>query len=156
MEKVFTPETIPSSPESIISRANAFKSTFEAVEVQGLRKQQKKPKKVPKNIILEEDEDYDPNNPNTKKKSTMKQIENRNIIPNVIRLIISFIQKKDKSYTIVKKLINKWSCPQSYTLKRYYMYQSMVKGLLNSYVNEETLKFLVKVHQEYLDIFDAD
>ena len=52
-----------------------------------------------------EDEDYHPETSGNKKKSTMKQIENRNIIPNVIRLIISFIQKKGKSERIVKKLL---------------------------------------------------
>ena len=54
-----------------------------------------------------EDEDYRPEASGNKKKSTMKQIENRNIIPNVIRLIISFIQKKGKSERIVKNLLEK-------------------------------------------------
>jgi len=84
----------------------------------------------------------------------MKQIENRNIIPNVIRLIISFIQKKGKSECIVKKLMEKWGCPETYTIKRFYMYQNMVKTLLNSYVNEETLRFLVQVHPDFLDIYN--
>ena len=72
----------------------------------------------------------------------MKQIENRNIVPNVIRLIISFIQKKGKSEAIVEKLFDRWTCPVHYCSKRFYLYQKMVKTQLNSYVNEGTLRLL--------------
>ena len=101
-----------------------------------------------------EDEDYRPEASGNKKKSTMKQIENRNIIPNVIRLIISFIQKKGKSERIVKNLLEKWSIPSRCTLKRFYLYQNMVKNKLNSYVNEETIRFLVRTHDDLIDIYD--
>jgi hypothetical protein len=117
-------------------------------------KAKKSQKELNKKMVVV-DEDYRPEGANLKKKSSMKQIENRNIVPNVVRLIISFIQKKVKSERIVEKLFKKWGCPESYSLKRYYMYQGMVKNLLSNYVNEETLGFLVGLHQGLLDIFDS-
>ena len=101
-----------------------------------------------------EDEDYRPDASGNKKKSSMKQIENRNIIPNVIRLIISFIQKKGKSERIVKNLLEKWESPSVCSLKRFYLYQNMVKNKLNSYVNEETIRLLVQPHDDLMDIYE--
>ena len=67
--------------------------------------EQKEPRTQIKAKAVIEDEDYKPDGSSSKKKSSMKQIENRNIVPNVIRLIISFIQKKGKSERIVAKLL---------------------------------------------------
>ncbi len=86
----------------------------------------------------------------------MKQIENRNIIPNVIRLIISFIQKKGKSEKILERLFSKLHGKSGWNIKRFYHYQGMLRTHLNNYVNEETLGMLVRVHAEVLDIYDEE
>ena len=42
------------------------------------------------------------------------------------------------------------------SLKRFYLYQSIVKTKLNNYVNEETLKKLVRLHPESYDIIGEE
>lgn len=86
----------------------------------------------------------------------MKQIEGRNIVPNVIRLIVSFIQKKGKSEKVVGGLFAKSKVEEGWSPKRYYHYQGMVKNHLNNYVREETLAELVKVRSELLSIYGEE
>jgi hypothetical protein len=69
-------------------------------------------------------------------------------VPNIVRLILSFIQKKGKSSIIVEKLLKKQNIQKGWNTKRFYLYQSMIRGKMNNYVNEETLKELVKMHPE--------
>lgn len=47
-----------------------------------------------------EDEEYTPGNSNNKKTKKNQQNENRNIMPNIVNQILSFIQKKNKSLSI--------------------------------------------------------
>lgn len=46
---------------------------------------------------LQKDGDYRPAGGEAKKSKKSKQLENRNVVPNIIRLILSFIQKRGKS-----------------------------------------------------------
>jgi hypothetical protein len=66
--------------------------------------------------------------------------ENRNIIPNEINQIFSFIQKKNKSGHIVEKLFKKFPHGEGFSPKRFYLYQSLLKGRLGHYTNEKSLK----------------
>ena len=50
--------------------------------------------------------------------------------------------------------MDKWQSPEQCSLRRFYLYQGMLKGLLNSYVNSDTLRFLVQVHPELKDVYD--
>jgi hypothetical protein len=75
-------------------------------------------------------------------------LENRNVVPNIIRLILSFIQKKGKSCKIVDKILAKSSIEEGWSAKRFYLFQSLVRGKMNNYVNEDTLRQLIRPHPE--------
>jgi hypothetical protein len=62
-------------------------------------------KKVAKDQI---DDDYRPANRTKKQAKKNKQDENRNVIPNSIHQILSFIQKKNKSLGYVQKAFAKF------------------------------------------------
>lgn len=94
------------------------------------------------------DEDYHPEIFVAKKSKKSQQLQNRNVVPNIIRLILSFIQKKGKSSKIVQKLFEKQATEKGWSIKRFYLYQNMIRGKMNNYVNEETLKELVRRHPE--------
>lgn len=47
--------------------------------------------------IETEDEEYTPGSSQQKKTKKNQQNENRNIVPNIVNQILSFIQKKNKS-----------------------------------------------------------
>lgn len=62
-----------------------------------------------KKISNEEiDDDYRPAKSNKRKARKNKQDENRNVIPNSIHQILSFIQKKTKSLSYVQKAFAKF------------------------------------------------
>lgn len=47
------------------------------------------------------DEDYNPQFEVTKKNKKSKQLENRNVVPNIVRLVLSYVQKPGKSSKLV-------------------------------------------------------
>lgn len=103
---------------------------------------------APKQKTVPRDDDYQPELYISKKSKKSQQLENRNVVPNIIRLVLSFIQKKGKSCSIVEKLLKRSGVEKGWNIKRFYLYQSMIRGKMNNYVNEETLKNLVKSHPE--------
>ena len=83
------------------------------------------------------DDDYKPALGGNKKIKKSKQMENRNIVPNIIRLILSYTLKKEKSLKTVEILLKKYSNgTSSICSKRFYLFQKMVRGKINNYVNE--------------------
>lgn len=85
---------------------------------------------------MNEDKDYSPKRDKVKKQAPQYQEnDNRNIIPNEINQIFSFLQKKNKSGHIVDKLFNKLPHNPEFTPKRYYLYQSLLKNKLGHYTN---------------------
>lgn len=65
-----------------------------------------------------------------------QQNENRNIIPNVVNQILSYIQKKNKSLSMTEKIFEKYNPKSDWSVKRFYLYQNMLKNKISHYVNE--------------------
>lgn len=62
-------------------------------------------------------------------------MQNRNVVPNVIRLILSYVQKREKSEKIVKILLTRETgYATDLSSKRYYLFQKMIGSKLNNYV----------------------
>lgn len=81
------------------------------------------------------------------------------MVPNIIRLILSYIQKKEKSQKLVELLLKKYNTglESSIGLKRYYLFQKLVRSKMNNYVNEDTLKELYRMRPEDYDVYpDAE
>ena len=96
----------------------------------------KKPSVLPaKQKVVPRDDDYQPELYISKKSKKSQQLENRNVVPNIIRLILSFIQKKGKSCGIVERLLKRSGVEKGWNIKRFYLYQSMIRGKMNNYVN---------------------
>lgn len=70
-------------------------------------KLKQKPEKKEKSKLRKEEEDFKPNTPEPKKSRRTPQNANRNVIPNIMHQVISFLQKKNKSEKIVERLIIK-------------------------------------------------
>lgn len=78
----------------------------------------------------------------------MHENENRNVIPNEINQIISFLQKQTKSGAILERLWKKYPAPDaSYSLGRFYLYQRMLKERVGHYSNEASLKLLSGLYE---------
>ena len=90
--------------------------------------------------------------PNLKKS---KQLENRNVVPNIIRLVLSFVQKRGKSLKLVEDLISRSGC-QPASAKRFFLLHKLVKGKMNNYVNEDTLKQLLDVRCDNFEIYGQE
>lgn len=76
------------------------------------------------------------------------------MVPNIIRLILSYIQKKEKSQKLVELLMAKMKQDVgSIGSKRYYLFQKLVRGKINNYVNEDTLKELYKMRPEEFEVY---
>jgi hypothetical protein len=102
-----------------------------------------------------EDEDYRPLGGSHKKGKKSKQMENRNVVPNIVRLILSYIQKKEKSQRVVEALLKRYNAgPQSsINIKRYYLFQKLVRSKMNNYVNEDTLRELYRMRPEHYEVY---
>lgn len=75
-----------------------------------------------------------------KTKKKYPQNSNRNVVPNIIHHVISFIQNRNKSELLVGQLIERLGLDLLCSVQRFYLYQKLVKGKLNSYLNMDSLK----------------
>jgi len=90
------------------------------------------------------DLEYIPNRSEKKgPKRIIKENENRNVIPNEINQILSFLQKRAKSERLLKKIWAKYSPPtQECSLSRFYLLQNYMKGKIEHCNNETSFKLL--------------
>lgn len=73
------------------------------------------------------EEEFDPEVPEIRKKRKVAQNGNRNIVPNIMHQVMSFLHKKNRSEKLVKKLILKLGVEEVCSTKRFYLYQSLIK-----------------------------
>ncbi len=85
-------------------------------------------------------------------------MENRNVVPNIVRLILSYIQKKEKSQRVVEALLKRYNAggSSSIGLKRYYLFQKLVRSKMNNYVNEDTLRELYRMRPEDYEVYPEE
>lgn len=79
-----------------------------------------------------------------KKKSKAKENENRNVIPNLVHQIFSFIFKGKKSNRVVQEAFQALQSPAGASISRFYLYQARVKEAMNHYVNQSSLSIFSK------------
>jgi hypothetical protein len=75
----------------------------------------------------------------------VKQKWDRNLIPNAVHQLINFIQQHYKSNYLAAQIITRINPkPATYTLSRFYNFHRMLKGRVNSYVNEAALEGITR------------
>ena len=103
----------------------------------GKGKRTQKEKKAP--------EEYIPYRSEDKKKRKSRQSLYRNILPNILHQIFSFINKKNKSLKCVQKINSSFPTEQEIEVDRFYLYQKLVKEKTNRYINENALLLLNQI-----------
>ena len=88
------------------------------------KKQRNHKKSKPKSG--KKDEEFKPKSKKLRKKREILQNKNRNVIPNIIHQIFSFLFKRNRSSHFVEKLLRKLN-KEEYTLKGFYSYQFLIK-----------------------------
>lgn len=75
------------------------------------------------------DRDYLPNKSEKKvSRRRSHENENRNVVPNEINQIVSFVQKRNKSGVLLEKIMRRYPpASASFTLPRFYLYQALLK-----------------------------
>jgi hypothetical protein len=63
----------------------------------------------------------------SKVREVYSDVTNRNILPNNLNLILSFIRRINKSGKFVEKIIQKLKGDENFTTKKFYAYQSYLK-----------------------------
>ena len=62
-----------------------------------------------------------------KEKETYTDVTNRNVLPNNLNLILSFIRRINKSGKYVERIIQKLNGDENITTKKFYAYQTYLK-----------------------------
>lgn len=95
------------------------------------------------------DKDYHPHKHEKREvRKRLHENENRNVVPNEINQIISFLQKKTKSGAILQRLWNKYPADnENYSVARFYLYQKVLKEGVGHYSNEASLKLLSGLYE---------
>jgi hypothetical protein len=62
-----------------------------------------------------------------KEKETYTDVKNRNVLPNNLNLILSFIRRINKSGKYVERIIQKLNGDENFTTKKFYAYQTYLK-----------------------------
>ena len=57
------------------------------------------------------------------------------------------MQKKNKSGKVVEKLISRLGLAETCSVKRFYLYQLLIKDKLNYYVNADSLTVLKDIQE---------
>lgn len=65
-------------------------------------------------------------------------------MPNIVNQILSYIQKKNKSMVTAEKIFLKFNAKGEWSIKRFYLYQGMLKNKISHYVNEETMRIFTR------------
>ncbi len=68
-------------------------------------------------------------------KATVKQKEDRNLIPNTVHHLLAFVQKHFKSGYYTERIFAKLCPSPDYTVTRYYNFHRLLRGEVNHYVN---------------------
>ncbi len=63
----------------------------------------------------------------------------RNIVPNLIYQIFSYLEKPQKSGSALSRIIDQEKLDPE-TLKNFYIYQKLLKAKANKYISEKSLK----------------
>lgn len=69
-------------------------------------------------------------------------VKSRNILPNVINLLVSYIRRINKSGKIVKKIIEKFG-DSRYDVKKFYSYQLYLKEAITDYNTRNILHLII-------------
>ena len=86
----------------------------------------------------------------SEKKELRKRLhenENRNVVPNEINQIISFLQKRSKSEGVLSRLWERFPGGEGYSVSRFYLYQGILKERTGHYSNEQQLKLLGQLYE---------
>lgn len=69
------------------------------------------------------------------------QNQNRNIIPNIIQQIFSYLSKAKKSRNMCERVFSHLQSPAGVvcTIQRFYSFHRLIKDNMNHYVNQGTL-----------------
>ena len=75
--------------------------------------------------------------------------ENRNIMPNTINKIFSFLRSKSKSFQTLTEIFNQNPALQANcTIKKYYIYQNFIKSRMNKFIMEDSIDNLFEIIDE--------
>ena len=70
--------------------------------------------------------------------------------------VISFMQKKNKSGHLVGELISRLGVERFCSVKRFYLYQILMKDKFNHYVNGNSLSLLSELQEPLCDVYSAE
>ena len=82
--------------------------------------------------------------------------QNRNIVPNLINQMISYLLKKIKSQKLVKKIFSTLPHDPSWTQKKFYLYMKKIKESITHYVNENVILKFLEIHEPKCELYDYD
>ena len=71
--------------------------------------------------------------------------EKRNILPNAIGQLFSFLERQCKSKPMVNKVLSIHKLERVCSVKKYYVYQRFVKSKLPQYLTEDSLDYLFEI-----------
>jgi hypothetical protein len=77
----------------------------------------------------------------------------RNIMPNIIHQVVIFVQKKSKSKKFVEKVLRASPEGQCWSIKRFYLYQQLIKEKTSHYLNEEILSEYKKIQEIECELY---
>lgn len=82
--------------------------------------------------------------------------ENRNILPNIMSQLISFLLKKDKCLGVLKGLFVPELLEKGWTPMRLHHYIRKIKDSMSHYVNENTLESFLHIHEPDCNIYTME
>lgn len=82
--------------------------------------------------------------------------ENRNIIPNIMNQMLSFVEKKHKSEWLIVRLFEKYSHSENWTIAKYYCYMKRMKSSMGHYINENELQAITRIQEPECEIYSSE
>lgn len=73
--------------------------------------------------------------------------ENRNIVPNLINQMISYLLKPSKSTRLVQRLFSTLPHPSICSVARYFQYVKKIRESITHYVNESVFLQFLEIHE---------
>lgn len=82
--------------------------------------------------------------------------QNRNIIPNIMNQLMSFLLKPIKSSKVVTRTFQHLSHPEKWTVKKYFQYLKIIKEKISHYLNQENLLSFFHIQDPHSEVYNIE
>jgi hypothetical protein len=82
--------------------------------------------------------------------------ENRNIVPNILNQVLSFLLKPSKSGALLRRILARTAHPGECSSGRFYQYSRKIRESITHFVNEAIFLRFLEIHEPNCELYSLE